>query len=280
MSANRVLFVDDEYSLRLTFPQILKMHGFEVCAVATVAQALAEITTHPYDILISDLDIGEAGDGFTVVSAMRRTQPDCVNFILTGYPAFESALAAIQRQGDDYFVKPAKIGDMVDAIKEKMRNRHLRHSVEPMRLSKLLRERVYEIQESTLEKMKANSALSAIPMSDEERAGILPRIVTEIAEQMESGEAEGSANLASNLGREHGSQRLSAGYKISMLVMDSAILNAVVFDLVRERLLFLNTSNLVLDLKRFTFGLQNHIEQSVQAFCDEAARPRSVGSAG
>ena len=38
----------------------------------------------------------------------------------------------------------------------------------------------------------------------------------------------------------------------------------------------LDTSNLVLDLKRFNFGLQLHLAQSVQAFCHEAARPRLV----
>ncbi len=281
MPSNRVLFVDDEYSLRLTLPQILKMHGFEVCAAATVAQALTEITTHPYDILISDLNIGEAGDGFTVVSAMRRTQPDCINIILTGYPGFECALEAIQRQVDDYLVKPARIGLLVNMIQERMRNRHLHRPLQPIRLSKLLRDTLVAIREDTLARMKTNSALSSIPMSDEERVGILPRIVVEIANQMDSEDTDVPTNLASEVGREYGLQRLSAGYKASMLVIDSAILDAVVFDLVRERLLFLDISNLVLDLKRFSLGLQSHSERSVQAFCDQAARPRSMeGKAG
>jgi YesN/AraC family two-component response regulator len=44
---------------------------------------------------------------------MRRTKPDCVNLILTGYPAFETALEAIRNQVDDYIVKPAEIpGDL------------------------------------------------------------------------------------------------------------------------------------------------------------------------
>ncbi len=270
MTTNRVLYVDDEYTLRLTLSQILEMHGFQVRAAATVAEALAEITTHSYDILISDLNIGEAGDGFTVVSAMRRTQPDCVNFILTGYPAYESALAAIQRQVDGYLVKPARIGLLINAIQEKMQNRNLRCPAPPMRLSKLLRESVHEIRENTLEKMKSNSALSSIPMSDEERAGILPRIVIAIANQMDSAGADEAANLAIEASREHGLQRLSAGYKLSMLLTDSALLHTVVFDLVRERLLFLDTSNLVLDLKRFTLGLHSHTERSVQTFCDAA----------
>ncbi len=280
MPAKRILFVDDEYNLRLTLPQILRMHGFEVCAAATVAQALSEITTHSYDILISDLNMGEAGDGFTVVSAMRRTQPDCISIILTGYPAVECALAAIERQVDDYLLKPARVAHLVNMIEERMQNRQLRRPVRPMRLSELLRGMVHEIRENTLAKMKANSALSSIAMSDEERVGILPRIVTEIAKHMDSEGPDEPTNFAVEAGREHGLQRWSAGYSISKLVMDSAILDGVVFDLVRERLLFLDTSNLVLDLKRFSLGLQAHIEHSVQAFCDEASRPHSMGRTG
>ena len=124
MPANRVLFVDDEPSLRVTFPAILRMHGFEVRTAATVAQALMEMTTRTFDILISDLNIGQPGDGFTVVSAMRRTQPDCINLILTGFPAFESALAAIQSQVDDFLIKPARIEELVELIQEKLRTRH------------------------------------------------------------------------------------------------------------------------------------------------------------
>jgi len=276
MSGNRVLFVDDDDSLRVTVPQILRMNGFEVCAAGTVAQALAEITTHPYDILVSDLNIGEAGDGFTVVSAMRRTQPDCVNIILTGFPAFESALAAIQGQVDDYLVKPARGGQLVNLIREKMGNRSSRHVLQPMRLSKLLRQMVHEIRENMLAKMKSDPVLSLLPISDEERAGYVPRIVSEIADQMNSPEADELANPASEASCEYGLQRLAAGYTISMLMRDSAILDAVVFDVVRERLLSLDTSNLVIDLKRFSLGVQGHSAHSVQVFCDEAKRTHSM----
>ncbi len=65
-------------------------------------------------------------------------------------------------------------------------------------------------------------------------------------------------NFAIEASREHGLQRLSAGYNISMLVTGFGDPGAVVFDLVRERLLFLDTSNLLLDLKRFNLGLQCH----------------------
>jgi ActR/RegA family two-component response regulator len=275
MKAHRVLFVDDEASLRLTFPAILRSHGFEVRSAATVAEALLEITTQSYEILISDLNIGQPGDGFTVVSAMRRTQPDCINYILTGFPAFENALNAIRSQVDDYFVKPAKIEHIVSSILEKMQGKKPRHPMPLVRLSHVLRESSDEIRETALLRMKVHPALVSLKISDAERVDHLPGVMREIAHQLDSSEPDRPTELALRAGREHGVQRWSLGYEISMLVTDASILDGVVYDIVRERLLTLDTSNLVIDLKRFNVGLQIQLQQAVQAFWDEGTGSRA-----
>ena len=71
----RILFVDDEPNLVLTMPAILRQHGYDVTAVETVNEALTQIMSAQFDVLLSDLNIGQPGDGFTVVSAMRQSQP-------------------------------------------------------------------------------------------------------------------------------------------------------------------------------------------------------------
>ena len=101
--------MDDEASIRLTLPPILDKAGFEVHVAESVADALFEINSFQFDALVTDLNIGEEGDGFFVASGMRHIQPDCFIFILTGYPAFETALQAIHTQVDDYLVKPVEI---------------------------------------------------------------------------------------------------------------------------------------------------------------------------
>src|SRR5690348_16573825 len=90
----RLLFVDDEENVRTLLPMILRKEGFDVTVVATVPEALDFINRQKFEVLLADLNIGQAGDGFTVVSAMRRTQPEVATFILTGYPDFQSALEA------------------------------------------------------------------------------------------------------------------------------------------------------------------------------------------
>lgn len=116
----RILFVDDEPSIRLTLPSVLEQHGFEVKAAASVAEALTEITASRFDVLLSDLNVAEAGDGFRVVRAMRERQPGCVTVILTGYPAFESALEAIHCHVDDYVVKPVDVDTLVTTIRDRL----------------------------------------------------------------------------------------------------------------------------------------------------------------
>ena len=116
-SGKRILFVDDEPSIRLTLPPVLRQHGFEVRSAATVNDALDEINRSRFDVLLSDLNIGVEGDGVLVVKAMRHLQPHCVTVILTGHPEFSSEEAI---EVDDYLVKPADVDSLVGLLRKKL----------------------------------------------------------------------------------------------------------------------------------------------------------------
>jgi len=51
---NRLLFVDDEPSIRLTLPPILQERGFQVQIAASVSEARTAIKAHKFDVLLSD----------------------------------------------------------------------------------------------------------------------------------------------------------------------------------------------------------------------------------
>lgn len=168
--ATTILCVDDDPGIRLTLPQILSKHGFQVTSTATVAEALSQIASNKFDVLISDLNIGEPGDGFTVVSAMRRTQPDCLTFILTGYPAFETALQAIRSHVDEYLLKPAPIPELVRAIQYKLGvDRKTRQVAASKRISDIMKENAADIVKRALTAIKAEPELAALPLTDDQR---------------------------------------------------------------------------------------------------------------
>jgi two-component system response regulator YesN len=117
---NRILFVDDEPSIRLTLPPVLEQHGFKVTAAGTVAEAVAEIKASRFDILISDLNIEEGGDGLRIVSAMREKQPHCITLVLTGYPGFDTAVDALRLRVDDYVVKPVDVETLISSLRKRL----------------------------------------------------------------------------------------------------------------------------------------------------------------
>lgn len=120
----RILFVDDEASIRLTLPPVLEQHGFEVKAAASTPEALKEISASRFDILISDLNVGKSGDGFSVVKAMREQQPDCITIILTGYPAFETAVEAVKHRVHDYVIKPVDVDVLVNSLRQMLEHKN------------------------------------------------------------------------------------------------------------------------------------------------------------
>ena len=266
----RILFVDDEPKLRLTMAAILQQEGFEVTAAASVAEALRAINTHPFDALVSDLNIGEPGDGFTIVSAMRRTHPHCVNLILTGYPAFESALQAIRNQVDDYLVKPADIGQLMRSLKAKLGGPRLAGSFMAQRLADFLRENADQIAARALTAMKSDARLAALPLSDEQRLEHVPGLLNGIVTQLEVEPANENNGSIVAEGERHGVIRRSQQYSKEMLVDDVRLLDASIYDTIQDGLLRLELSGLIPALKQMNLTLTAHLKGSLQAFHENA----------
>ena len=120
LGRKRLLFVDDERAIRETLSPILRRYGFTVAAVATIAQALNEIETREFDLLLCDLNLERESDGLDVIRAMRKVNPRCVVFILTAYPALDSAVAAIDLAVDGYITKPANADALVASLAENL----------------------------------------------------------------------------------------------------------------------------------------------------------------
>lgn len=269
MPATRVLCVDDEPGIRMTMPLILKAHGFDAVVVGTVAEALAEIAAHPFDVLMADLNIGEQGDGYTVASAMRRTHPSCINFILTGYPAIETALRTIASQVDEVLIKPADPPRMVTAIERRLRERKPAGYIQTKRLSTILHDHRDEICQRFIVKMKDNPELAALPLSDAERLDHTKITLTELVKELEFPPKEATPLPAA---AKTGEERQRQEYPIALLAVNARLLQGVIYDIIHENLLSINLSNLMPDLKRLNEILSLQNEEIFKKFLEAEKR--------
>jgi YesN/AraC family two-component response regulator len=265
----KVLFVDDEPAIRLSLPAILKMHGFNVTSASSVSEALQEISHKNFDVLISDLNIGNPGDGFTVVSAMRRTQPSCVTLILTGFPAFETALQAIRSQVDDYLIKPAGADKLINAIEQHLVSRRPHLLVPLQRMNRILRENADKIADEILHSERCILQLPRVHLSEQECRDNARAFVLALAGQLELGKSELSQELT-ELSIRHGRARYEQGYSAPMLVEENRMLCSSILDCVQQNLLCADVSNLVPDLKLMMSVLAAMLREAISSFSSDA----------
>jgi ActR/RegA family two-component response regulator len=269
--ATRILFVDDEAGIRLTLAPILERHGFEVTTAASVPEALKKINHEHFDVLLSDLNIGQPGDGFTVVSAMRRVQPEACTFILTGYPDFETALQAIRSQVDDYLLKPTDVPTLLQAIERKLNHRRPRAAETPVkRVSGLLRENVQQITQEWLSEVKAHRELMTVHVNDVERIDHIPPLIQQLALRIDADRGSNSPAI-SDLGQEHGKSRAVQGYSIPLVIIEMRLLQRVISTVLQRNLIRMDLSTVIADMLEVGEGLHEELEFSIRGF-QSAAR--------
>ncbi|HEV2963902.1 MAG TPA: response regulator [Candidatus Angelobacter sp.] len=271
----RILFADDEPAIRMTLPTILQHEGFEVSVAATVAEALAYINRESFDVLLADLNIGERGDGFTLISAMRRVQPQAVTLILTGYPDFETALQAIRNQVDDYLTKPTDVKELVTTIKERSTNPRRVTPLQVKRVSMVLRESADEIVEEWLQEASKNTMLSSLPLSKKARMDHIRLMVEELAKRIEAGsnvidgqEKEGATK--------HGQQRYEQGYTVRRIAIEARLLHSVISRVLHKHLLVIDMSTFISDIMLMGEGLHEEFEESIRAFEEQSRRQQTA----
>ncbi|HEY1525884.1 MAG TPA: response regulator [Candidatus Angelobacter sp.] len=115
MSADRkyrVLVVDDEAAVLLTYRLILERQGYEVVACGTSVQAIAAVQKERFDVVLCDYSLEEQHTGFEVISAARKLDHEVPAALLTGYATKETADEAASR-GIGVMFKPIEIEEFL-----------------------------------------------------------------------------------------------------------------------------------------------------------------------
>ncbi|MBX7098200.1 MAG: sigma-54 dependent transcriptional regulator [Myxococcaceae bacterium] len=102
-----VLVVDDEAAIRHVLTLVLSDKGYEVRAVADGEEALRELTSRQYDVVISDVRMPKV-DGLTLLKAAQTHWPETTVLVMSAYGSQEQALEAVSAGAFDFLQKPFK----------------------------------------------------------------------------------------------------------------------------------------------------------------------------
>jgi DNA-binding response OmpR family regulator len=268
----RILLAEDDDSVRNMLQATLERDGFEVAAVANVCDALRYIATENFDALLSDLHMPHAGDGFTVVSAMRHTHPQAATLVLSGYPEIDEALAAIRLQADEVLVKPIQVASLREAIRSKLANPKARRWQPTESVATILEHNLNATIQDWMALVEQDEELTCIPLSFEARTGHLPNLITDLIFRLRLPPT--AKARPSNSARQHGDLRRKQGYTAAMVVEESRILQVSIFNTLQRNLTKVDFSNVLLDVITIADEVDSQLKQAMLSYIELGfARP-------
>jgi DNA-binding NtrC family response regulator len=110
----RILIVDDEEIVRLSYLRILAGTSAKVKAVWSWTQVAQAMLDDPADVVLLDLRMPEM-DGITLLRALKQRWPESEVVVITGYPTLETAKQAVSLGAYDYLTKPLQPEQVIHA---------------------------------------------------------------------------------------------------------------------------------------------------------------------
>ena len=264
-----ILLVDDEEIIRDTLSMLLRHKGFEVTAAASVLEALTLINSEVYDVLLSDLHMPGAGDGLTVVSAMRHSNPKAVTMLLTGFPEMTAAAHAILSQADTILVKPMDISALVDAITSRLSEGAPGSQVIET-VATILGRSSKDCIEAWFEQVQLDDKLMAVPLTREQRCSHLPEVFRDLITRLNADQPLGTHSLLSTAAAAHGTKRRRQGYSASMLVEESRILQVSIFHTLQKNLANIDFSSLLYQVMTIADEVDSQLRQAIDCYVIES----------
>jgi EAL domain-containing protein (putative c-di-GMP-specific phosphodiesterase class I) len=153
LPSGRVLLVDDEPEPLRATARVLRRAGYEVVAVESGEAASSVIPGGNFDAIVSDISMPRM-DGIELLQLMRAHDEDVPVVLVTGAPAVETAVQALEHGAFKYLVKPVTPERLEEVVQKAVRMR---------RMAKIRREAVHvlgkmpddELEESFKSAMKS-----------------------------------------------------------------------------------------------------------------------------
>ena len=114
MSA-KVLYVDDEDTLRSLVKEQLSAEGFDVVVAEDGKAAMESMRAQAFDVILLDI-LMPGMDGFSVLKEIKRLPKHPRVIMLTGVNDISAALASLKHGANDYVTKPYDLKDLVSCI--------------------------------------------------------------------------------------------------------------------------------------------------------------------
>jgi len=119
-SRGLILLVDDEQSIARAYARTLGAAGFSVQTASDGKEAAAAARQRAFDVIVSDITMPEM-NGIELLRAVREHDLDVPVVLMTGGPAVDSAVRAMEYGALRYLIKPIDPSELEEVVTRAVR---------------------------------------------------------------------------------------------------------------------------------------------------------------
>jgi DNA-binding NtrC family response regulator len=112
----KILVVDDDRSICKLLASILQLEAYPFRVANSGEQARVAMSQEPFDILISDIYLGD-DSGLSLLEHMKSISAETEVVIMTAHGTMETAFTAVHNGAFDYISKPFVVDDIISILK-------------------------------------------------------------------------------------------------------------------------------------------------------------------
>jgi DNA-binding NtrC family response regulator len=132
MTKANLLIVDDDRIILDSLCEFLSLEGYRTTPARSITRAIGELQKQSFSLVLTDVNMPD-GDGFELLSIIRKNYPKTVPIVITGYGTIESAVEAIKMGAHDYLTKPVIDDDLLLSVERSLRQQALMSENETLR---------------------------------------------------------------------------------------------------------------------------------------------------
>jgi len=122
MARERILLVEDDLSVSHIILTALRAEGYDVDSCTSVGDRDALMAKTDYDLLLTDVGLGDA-DGIATLDIVKARSPDLPVIIISAQNTLNTAVRASETGAFEYLPKPFDLDELIEVVQQALKPR-------------------------------------------------------------------------------------------------------------------------------------------------------------
>ena len=148
-----ILIVDDDASICETLSTILQQEGYRVDTAKNGKEAIQKAKARFFNLALLDIKLPDM-KGTQLLTTINENLPKMRKIMLTGYPALENAVEALNQGADAYIIKPVKPERLLTIIKEQLDKQKQNDKITEEKVTNWIKTRARKLEDQNHQNQK------------------------------------------------------------------------------------------------------------------------------